>query len=77
MPLQSAPGLDSTTTAASGLTSREREVLTLVAQGLGDAQIARRLGVAPATMSKHLHRIYRRHGVANRAAAVALLPSRG
>ena len=51
------------------LSPREREVLALVADGLTDAQIARRLKVAPATVSKRLHRLYQRLGVTNRAAA--------
>jgi DNA-binding CsgD family transcriptional regulator len=58
---------------ASGLSQRERQVLTLVADGLTDAQVARRLGIRPATVSRHLHRVYTRYGVANRAAAVRLL----
>lgn len=48
---------------------REREVLDLVADGLTDATIARRLGLATATVSKHLHRLYVRHGLSNRAVA--------
>jgi DNA-binding NarL/FixJ family response regulator len=72
--VRSAPGLPhQSATQAAELTSREREVLEFVAQGLSDGQIARRLGVASATVSKHLQRIYRRHGVANRAAAIALI----
>jgi DNA-binding CsgD family transcriptional regulator len=55
------------------LSVREREVLALVAEGSTDAQIARRLGLRPATVSKHLHRIYTRHNVRNRAEAVRLL----
>jgi DNA-binding NarL/FixJ family response regulator len=58
---------------ARAISAREREVLTYVARGLTDAQIASRLGVRPATVSKHLHRIYHRHGLANRAAATRLL----
>jgi DNA-binding CsgD family transcriptional regulator len=59
------------------LSNRERQVLGLVAEGLTDAQVARRLGLQPATVSRHLHRVYTRHGVANRAAAVRLLASSG
>jgi DNA-binding CsgD family transcriptional regulator len=63
--------------AVPALSVREREVLTLVAEGATDAQIARRLGLRPATVSKHLHRIYTRHNVRNRAEAVRLLHDRG
>ncbi|GAA3603011.1 helix-turn-helix transcriptional regulator [Microlunatus ginsengisoli] len=55
------------------LSARELEVLELVARGNTDAQVARRLGLRPATVSKHLSRIYGRLGVPNRAAAVQRL----
>lgn len=58
------------------LSMRELEVLRLVAEGATDAQIARRLGLQPATVSKHLSRIYARLGVPNRAAAVRYLSDR-
>ncbi len=51
------------------LSGRESQVLALVVDGLTDAQIARRLDLRPSTVSRHLHRIYSRHGLANRAAA--------
>jgi DNA-binding CsgD family transcriptional regulator len=54
-------------------TARQRQILLLVAQGLTDAQIGRRLGLSSATVSKHLTRAYKRLGVPNRAAAVRLL----
>jgi DNA-binding CsgD family transcriptional regulator len=59
------------------LSTREAEVLALVAQGFTDAQAASRLGVRPAMVSKHLHRIYHRHRLANRAAAARFLEQRG
>ena len=68
-----APGLApeaSLSPAADRLSARERQVLALVADGLTDAQVARRLGLRPATVSKHLSRIYARLSVANRTAAV-------
>lgn len=55
------------------LSARELEVLRLVADGATDAQVARRLGLRPSTVSKHLSRIYARLGVPNRAAAVQYL----
>lgn len=63
----------STGPAIASLSGRERQVLALVAEGLTDAQVARRLGLRPATVSKHLSRVYARLGVANRAAAVQAL----
>ena len=75
VPADGTPGAKARTGSdTSGhLSAREREVLGLVAEGLTDVQVARRLELAPATISKHLHRIYARLGVPNRAAAVRLL----
>jgi DNA-binding CsgD family transcriptional regulator len=56
-------------TARPGLTRREGEVLALIAAGLTDAQVARRLDLSTATVSKHLHRVYSRLGLPNRVAA--------
>lgn len=53
------------------LSSREREYLRLVAQGLTDAQIARRLHVARSTVRVQLGRLYRKLRVRNRTQAVA------
>jgi len=53
------------------LTSREAEIIELVAAGLTNGAIAERLWVSPGTVKKHLDNIYARLGVANRAAAVA------
>ena len=53
------------------LTPREREVLTLVADGLSDAEIAQRLHLSPHTVHRHVANIRTKLGVASRAAAVA------
>jgi DNA-binding CsgD family transcriptional regulator len=55
------------------LTGREHEVLRLVAEGLGNADIARRLFISVATVRKHLEHIYDRTGVRTRAKAAALV----
>jgi DNA-binding CsgD family transcriptional regulator len=57
------------------LTPRQREVLAGAAAGLTDAEIADSLGVARATVGKHLEAIYERLGVHNRTSAAALLRS--
>lgn len=53
------------------LTSRQWELLRLVAAGHSNSQIARRLFVAEGTVRKHLENIYDRLGVTSRTAAVA------
>lgn len=53
------------------LTSRQLELLRLVAEGHSNTQIARRLFVAEGTVRKHLENIYERLGVTSRTAAVA------
>jgi two-component system, NarL family, response regulator LiaR len=61
-----SPGL------GSDLTEREREVLALLATGLTNVEIARRLTVRLSTVKYHLRGIYSKLGAANRAEAVAL-----
>ena len=58
------------------LTLREREVLELVADGRDNGAIANELGVASATVAKHLEHVYEKLGVRNRTAAARLLRSR-
>ena len=52
-----------------GLTTREAEILRLLAQGLTDAQIAQELVISPRTVNAHLTSIYSKLGVNSRAAA--------
>jgi DNA-binding CsgD family transcriptional regulator len=54
------------------LTERELDVLALVAQGLTNRQISRRLFIAPATVRTHLEHIYEKLGVHSRAGAVSV-----
>lgn len=73
VPASEAPGWVRGGASRLPLSGRELEVLGLVAEGATDQQIARRLGISAATVSKHLSRIYARLGVPNRAAAVRRL----
>ncbi len=54
---------------AMDLTAREREVLTLVVEGLANKQIARRLGISEKTVKGHLTNLFQRIGVADRTQA--------
>lgn len=53
------------------LTQREREVLSWLARGKSNAQIAAILGISSATVGKHLEHIYPKLGVENRTAAAS------
>jgi DNA-binding NarL/FixJ family response regulator len=55
--------------AAVELTAREREVLALVIHGLGNKQIARRLGISEKTVKGHLTNLFQRIGVSDRTQA--------
>ena len=55
------------------LTAREREVLSFVAEGRTNAEIARFLWISPDTVRKHLENAYDKLGVHSRTAAVAAL----
>ena len=48
------------------LTSREREVVTLAAQGLSNREIATRLFISLRTVENHLHRAFAKLGVTRR-----------
>jgi DNA-binding NarL/FixJ family response regulator len=55
--------------AQAALRPREREVLGLVAEGLPNKQIARRLGISEKTVKAHLTRVFEAVGVTDRTAA--------
>ena len=52
------------------LTAREKEVLALLAEGLGVAAIARSIYVSESTAKTHISKIYDKLGAANRAQAI-------
>jgi DNA-binding NarL/FixJ family response regulator len=54
------------------LTDREREVMALVAEGLSNQEIARRLYMSPATARTHVHRAMAKLDTRDRAQLVVL-----
>jgi DNA-binding NarL/FixJ family response regulator len=61
----------------AGLTRREAEVLGLVATGMTNRQVARRLGLSEKTVSRHLEHIFTKLEVGSRAAATAFAVEHG
>jgi DNA-binding NarL/FixJ family response regulator len=53
-----------------GLTQREAEILTLIAQGLTNPEIAARLFLSSHTIKTHINRIFSKTGSRDRAAAI-------
>jgi DNA-binding NarL/FixJ family response regulator len=66
----SDPAAPGTRPLPAGLTTREAEVLTLLAAGLSNAEIAQRLFVSNATVKTHINRIFAKTGARDRAQAV-------
>jgi DNA-binding CsgD family transcriptional regulator len=60
------------TMQAFGLTLRESEVLYWVAKGKTNRDIGDILGSSPATVKKHLERVYEKLGVETRTAAASM-----
>jgi DNA-binding CsgD family transcriptional regulator len=56
---------------AAGLTSRESEVLALIATGKTNRAIAQRLGISEKTVARHVSNIFLKLGLSSRAAATA------
>ncbi|CAM5643733.1 response regulator transcription factor [Streptomyces fumanus] len=58
------------TAPPDGLTTREAEVLVLIAEGLSNQEIARRLHVSTATVKTHINNLFGKTGLKDRAQAV-------
>lgn len=56
--------------AGGELTLRETAIVTLLSKGLSAEGLARRLGISPRTVEKHLEHIYRKFDVGDRLMAV-------
>ena len=61
----------------AGLTSREAEVLRLLAVGLTNRQVADRLMISPKTADHHVQHIYTKIGVSTRGAATLFAIEQG
>ncbi|MFF7333721.1 response regulator [Streptomyces sp. NPDC090306] len=60
-----------------GLTVRETEVLLLIAEGLSNQEIARRLHVSTATVKTHINNLFAKTGLKDRAQAVRYAYGKG
>jgi NarL family two-component system response regulator LiaR len=58
--------------AHDDLTARERDVLSLMVEGLANKQIAQRLGIGEKTIKTHVSRVLAKLGVADRTQAAVL-----
>jgi DNA-binding NarL/FixJ family response regulator len=56
---------------ASGLSARERQVLSLIAAGKTNREIAAELGISEHTVARHVSNIFTKIGVSTRTAASA------
>ncbi len=56
---------------AAGLSSREAQIMTLIAAGHSNGQIAEKLVLTEKTVKNHVNRIYAKLGVGSRPAAIS------
>ena len=56
----------------NSLTSREREIVLTLAEGLSNKDVGRKLSLSEGTVKVHLHNIYSKLGVKNRTALAVL-----
>lgn len=61
----------------AGLTPRQVDVLRLLCHGLSNREVARRLGVSPRTVDRHVADVYERIGTSSRAAAALFAMEHG
>lgn len=60
-----------------GITERQADVLRLLAKGLSNSEIARRLNISGNTVKQHVHSAYRGLGVSSRTEAMVVLAKMG
>jgi DNA-binding NarL/FixJ family response regulator len=54
------------------LTNREKEIIYFVCQGLFNKEIADKLNISEQTVKAHLHRIFKKFGISNRAQLISI-----
>jgi two-component system, NarL family, nitrate/nitrite response regulator NarL len=54
------------------LTVRERQIILVLSEGMTNKEIGQRLRLTEGTVKVHLHRIYRKLGIANRTTLAVL-----
>ena len=54
-----------------GLTAREQQILDLIAEGCTNRKISSSLSISESTVENHVHHIFVKLGISNRAQAVA------
>ena len=69
-PLSQIPKLPAR--AHDSLTTRERQIVLVLSEGLTNKEIARRLRLTEGTVKVHLHNIYQKLGISNRTALAVL-----
>jgi DNA-binding NarL/FixJ family response regulator len=63
--------------AFASLSTRERQVLALITEGFGNAQIAERLSISEKTVRNHVSNLFDKLGVWTRAQAIVFARDRG
>ena len=72
-PLETAQGSSAASTPHWRFSPRERQIVSLLANGCSNQEIANRLGLRLQTVKNHLSRIYRKLGVPNRVQLAVLV----
>ncbi len=55
------------------LTEREKEIVQWITKGLSFKEVAKKLTVAPSTVSNHLYRVYHKLGISSRTELAKLV----
>jgi DNA-binding NarL/FixJ family response regulator len=61
--------------ANAPLTRREHQIIQVLAEGITNKEIGRRLDLTEGTVKVHLHRIYQKLGISNRTVLAVLAPT--